>query len=298
MLTFGHHAVPCGAGIEALAAVGLASSLLSFIDAANKIISTAKEIHASNSGAADSDQELRLIADILKERALELKSGPAASKLGPGPQKLRDFSSRCQRLAEDLLKFLDKFKSDRPHSKIQSSKIALNRVWRATERSELEETLQVLSAELDRYTQAAFQSEVRQYLKDIKDRGTSASDDLRHLKHVVDSLRQGVRVTSFDSDAAKQLREILQLSEDMIFGSRCARVLATLDFDGMTQRYHEVEEAHQTTFEWIFGKSTPHRADSSSSDAVEGTSEGLVPGVSARSSRWFRNCKPEQIDSS
>lgn len=272
--------------MEALAAIGLASNIVSFIDVAVQVIATAKEIHESSTGALDSDKELRSIADNLKARAWQLDPGPTSSTIGIESEKLRGLSLRCRKLADDLLKFLDKFTSDRPPSKVQSSKIAFNRAWRARERTELEQRLNLFSAELDRYITAAFQSEIRQHLQNIKDKGTSASDDLHHLKRVVDSLSQGVTVTSFASEATKQLREILQLSEDVIFRSRCARVLATLEFDGMTRRYHEVEEAHETTFQWIFGESTTQHADFSSNDAVEdrspASSLGLAPDLVGR----------------
>lgn len=98
---------------------------------------------------------------------------------------------------------------------------------------------------------------------------TSAKDDTSKLEQIsnqLDSVRKGFTVSSLSPDAQAQLRSLLAVSDhanDLIVQQR---ILATLRFDGMYQRYEDVAEAHSETFAWIFndkaGTETPSYAGS------------------------------------
>lgn len=107
----------------------------------------------------------------------------------------------------------------------------------------------------------------------------SAKDDsskLEQISNQLDSMRKGSTVSSLSPDAQAQLHSLWAVSEhaDNLIAQQ--RILATLRFDGMYQRYEDVAEAHAETFAWIFtdkaGTETPSNTGSDADDpSIEDT---------------------------
>jgi hypothetical protein len=76
----------------------------------------------------------------------------------------------------------------------------------------------------------------------------------------MESLRVGAQVSSLSPIALDQIRELVNLSDQAVTKVRDSRVLAALRFELMDERFHDVKEAHEKTYDWIF-ESSPRGLD-------------------------------------
>lgn len=131
-------------------AVGLASSILSFIEVAHKIISGAYEVHKSSTGATrDHDHAARVLGDLdrVAEGLLrrQQRAGRAASNNQDDDEQLLGLSKGCLGLAGDLRRLLDTFLPKGPGPW---------QAFRAAFRSfRKQEEAAAMEARLDRYRQ-------------------------------------------------------------------------------------------------------------------------------------------------
>lgn len=87
-------------------AVGLASSILSFIEVAHKIVSGSYEIYKSSTGLTkDHDHTARVLHDLGRV-AHDLQRPPGK---GPNDEQLLELAGGCLELSEDLKRLLDQF---------------------------------------------------------------------------------------------------------------------------------------------------------------------------------------------
>ena len=106
--------------MEALAAIGLASSIITFIDAGAKVISMAQQIQSSYFGVTEENAELTLCTQRIKEQAGVLLKSPIAPD--PFEAGLIERANECVALSDDLQHLLEKLKSAKPGSKTATLK--------------------------------------------------------------------------------------------------------------------------------------------------------------------------------
>lgn len=99
--------------------------------------------------------------------------------------------------------------------------------------------------------------------------GESGQDELASLLSNVQSLRSGIAVSFLSPEALEQIQSLLNLSNEAATKVRESRILEALRFDLMDDRFHDVKEAHEKTFDWIFrdtGKSSSDDSQNSNED--------------------------------
>lgn len=104
--------------MEALAAISLASSIITFVDITSRIIKSAGEIRNSATGSTASDETLRRHTHDLKQLASDLEREFPSRNLGPGTQALKDLVPECQALAGDVQSLLDSTSTAKAPSKL------------------------------------------------------------------------------------------------------------------------------------------------------------------------------------
>ncbi len=105
--------------IGAVEAVGLASSILTFLDVGYKVIRSAHEIYSSTTGATEENTHILSIVTDLEGVSVNLETHHLV-KNDPDLVKL---SKDCQALSKDLLKLLESLKP-KSDSKLHSVKAA------------------------------------------------------------------------------------------------------------------------------------------------------------------------------
>lgn len=123
--------------MEALAAVGLASSIVQFVDFATKIISKGYQYQKSVDGVLDENVELQAIADNLDQLSKGLitskeKTSPSArrKKNSKENEALKAVAIECQKIAKDLSTAVDRLKITGKRTKWKSFRQALKSQWK------------------------------------------------------------------------------------------------------------------------------------------------------------------------
>lgn len=91
-----------------LAALGLASNIVQFIDFGLTLFHEGKELYDSDEGGSAQRLELETVTEDLNDIAQELQQG--ALPANKGDAALRKLGADCEKLAKELLGILDKLK--------------------------------------------------------------------------------------------------------------------------------------------------------------------------------------------
>lgn len=75
---------------------------------------------------------------------------------------------------------------------------------------------------------------------------------MERLQSSFDELRQGLHVHYISESARDQIRQLVDIQEDVARAIAQSRILGGLAFEEMHGRYDMVHEAHAETFQWIF----------------------------------------------
>lgn len=112
--------------------------------------------------------------------------------------------------------------------------------------------------------------------------GQASQDELRSLSRNIESLRQGTNVSCLSTEALGQVRSLVQLSDEAILKARQARVLDALRFQSMNERFEDIEEAREKTFDWIFDiTATDVAEDDGVADESASTDDETEPEMSS-----------------
>ncbi|KAM0210049.1 hypothetical protein ACHAQI_006164 [Fusarium lateritium] len=95
--------------MDPVSAVGLASAILTFVEAGLKLIKTAHGIHNSVDGVLDENRHRESIAVEVKQAATRLETTVAAG-LTPEQQSLCMLAKKCRETSTELVAILDKVK--------------------------------------------------------------------------------------------------------------------------------------------------------------------------------------------
>lgn len=109
--------------MDPITAIGLASSLITFVEFATKIVTGTYEVYTSSEGTTITNAHINTIISDLKEVATDLETElPGKSK---HERALKELASKCDKIAGELLQLLNRIRSDGNHSTWNSLKAAI-----------------------------------------------------------------------------------------------------------------------------------------------------------------------------
>lgn len=82
--------------------------------------------------------------------------------------------------------------------------------------------------------------------------GQASENELQSLNRNAEYLRLADKASSISPDVLEQINSLLSLTSTAVLRVRQARVLECVRFELMNERFDDVEEAHKSTFDWIF----------------------------------------------
>jgi N-terminal domain on NACHT_NTPase and P-loop NTPases len=120
--------------LEVFTAIGLAASIVQFVDYGTRLFSKSKEIYHSATGASSENVDLQIICTTLGELSEDLASAsPTYLSLSPSYSKdekaLVTLAHECNKAASELLSILDKLQNRKGHTKFTSFRQALLVMW-------------------------------------------------------------------------------------------------------------------------------------------------------------------------
>jgi hypothetical protein len=127
--------------MDPITAIGLISSILTFIDFGTDVIKAAKEIHGSASGARERTASLKDVVLRMEGFATQLLALGYSHLIGQD-RSLCELAEICLHLSQDITKLLEKIRAKSPKSKRQSLVSSLKDIYYQEEKKELEQRLE------------------------------------------------------------------------------------------------------------------------------------------------------------
>ena len=123
--------------MEAIGSVGLAASLLQFIDFTSKLVASSSELYRSSDGLLDENRQIETATNHLVLLNTKVKEAAVSASDEP----LNQLSEACKATADELITALNKLKIHGSHSKRTTIRKALQAAWCKEDISQLEARL-------------------------------------------------------------------------------------------------------------------------------------------------------------
>ena len=116
-------------------------------------------------------------------------------------------------------------------------------------------------------------SETQDRLRQIINKGQCHEEELRSLQRNVRILQQSLDSATPSPNLPCQIESVLENAISALKVTIHSRILEGLRFENMTDRFCEVENAHDNTFDWILRPTTMDKQDEEQTDSDGGTDE-------------------------
>ncbi|KUI62737.1 hypothetical protein VP1G_09853 [Cytospora mali] len=212
--------------MDPLSLLSLTGHLLKLLSCGRDMVILAKETHRSPAGAAKADQNAASIAKRSQALSQAVRLDTPSSLLTEDQQRLCDAASECEKVCSELEEEL-------------SNRFARDKI------RELEERLARCEGQMSAQLLHIMQDTWADFLATSE---TSRSH-ITAVREGVDILRQGLQVSSLDEAVLRQLRKMLEISDENTLRRRQNQILRALRFDSMYDRFAGVSDAHERTFD-------------------------------------------------
>ena len=119
--------------LESMAALGLASNIIQFVDFGCRLFSKSRELYQSTEDSVAEHIELDNIASFLSRISQTLTvSNPSPGHAPREESQVESLASTCKKIADELSHALDQLKAKGPkRKKWQCFRITLKRIWKS-----------------------------------------------------------------------------------------------------------------------------------------------------------------------
>lgn len=135
--------------MDPLSAIGLASSIVQFVDFATKLAYGARQIYVSGAGSTAENADVELCASELESLCTRLNSSTSPTPWSSDDEALCRLAGRCRAISNDLSTLLRKIKARNPESKWNCFVSAIKSQLHKAERDGLLRRLSECRAQLD-----------------------------------------------------------------------------------------------------------------------------------------------------
>jgi len=128
--------------MDPFTAIGLVGNILQFIDFSFEIVSTAREMYSSTTGATSGNEDLEFLTDKCTNLVLDLQCEKSTSPMTEDERNLKSLAIECTRLSVELQEMLQDLKARRTGSKRATVQAVFRNIRKKKEKSELETRLE------------------------------------------------------------------------------------------------------------------------------------------------------------
>ncbi|RKK69754.1 hypothetical protein BFJ69_g12469 [Fusarium oxysporum] len=241
--------------MDPVSAIGLASGILTFVEAGLKLVKIAYNIHNSLDDILDDNRHRESVTSEVSKAALRLEVAGNAS-LTPEQESLWDLAKKCKATSTELARALNEVKPKQSSSNpFKSLRYAVKANVKAKDINGLENQLkdyrdQLILAlvEFSRVEAADGFSELISRAKDNEATLKRLTQAIEHLRHSQLSAPDSISNTQ----ACTQFQRLLMVDDETRRSMYQDFILESLKFDEMHQRFDAVHSAHEDTFKWIY----------------------------------------------
>ncbi|KAK7710806.1 hypothetical protein SLS64_005711 [Diaporthe eres] len=238
--------------MDPFSAIGLAGNIVGFLDFGFKLLSKAREIQASGSGTAAANENLASLTQHFQRVTASLRGQKVSGALTGDDVAIQELAAECDSVAIELMELVDSLRARTSKSKRESLRAAFREWRKGDQKDELQPRLDRCRSQLNLQLTSLMRSEALDRLDKLINFGQASESELHSLARNVEQLRLVDNVSHISPDALEQIHSLLSLTDTAILRVRQARVLEGLRFQLMNERFEDVEEAHERTFDWIF----------------------------------------------
>lgn len=138
--------------LEAVAAVGLATSVVQFVDFTIKLVSKGNQYYKSADGVLTENRELEAIANKFSTLSQNLAKSseifPPAKQASDEENALRNVARECETVALEFVEVLNQLRVDGAHRKWKSFRQALKTIWQKEDIQDMLHRLQLAREEM------------------------------------------------------------------------------------------------------------------------------------------------------
>ncbi|KAJ0416987.1 hypothetical protein BJY00DRAFT_217081 [Aspergillus carlsbadensis] len=249
--------------------IGLASSIITFVEFGLKVVSGAKSIRDSQHGSTAEIHQLDLIVADVRASNTQVKEQQLARRhLSEHELRILAMVAECEKLQEELLKIIEtlKVRSDARSQTLESARVFARSFFKSSDLQALRGRLDSLDARIRASVGNALQrdqhSSIMTKLVDIE---TSHKTMDVASESKLDLIRQDILRLTTQTQLDNDKREAIQVAQlaslriklDVLQReqSACARqiaVLKSLYFPELRRRWHQIREADRRSNNWIY----------------------------------------------
>ncbi|KAE9374095.1 hypothetical protein N431DRAFT_280000, partial [Stipitochalara longipes BDJ] len=241
---------------EALALIGLVANVFQFVEQGWNILSASKEVYHSAQGTTKAFHDLRLLVEDITYSS-ERASKSASSFFSVDEIAIRNYAAECTVLAQELLALLDKLtaKAGSKFRVIESLKVGLHGTVKKKDLEKLQWRLKDLDERMRNRLSNVLgdrrYSSIVALIQDLDEKNKRM--DLASTSRF-ERLRQDISIALIDSKTQTErfIALLAQLQNQAEATATHQRILASLMFDELKQRYSDIEKTYDTTSDWIF----------------------------------------------
>lgn len=134
--------------MDPLTAIGLASSIVQFVDFATKLIHGAKEIYVSATGSTEENDSLENVVSEMQRLAQKFHH-PQTARQTEDERALSRLAAECKILSDQILGLLTSIRPKHVKSKREAVWAALKNKWNERDKQELEKRLKNCRSQLE-----------------------------------------------------------------------------------------------------------------------------------------------------
>jgi hypothetical protein len=182
-------------------------------------------------------------------------------------QHLLDVATDCEKAGEEFIKYIDELITvSKSSSRLKSVQSSIKVKWRYSKIEAYVSRLDKLQGSLSLATVLSLRNreignhhEVLEHLKSIKAGDDSQQQNVDELIKALNLLhsqvdqQSGPKLDMLQKQMDSCMKDIQKIRSS-VTSTREGEIIRWLDYRQRTWRFEEVEEAHQTTFDWIFRK--------------------------------------------
>lgn len=253
--------------MDPVSAVGLASSVVQLISFSTDIISKSREIHKSAAGSLVENVELETIARTLQSQSRRLAARASRERFPSGTSK--EIVACCEQVrssSQELINAVEGLRGDAASSRWKSFYQALKNVWKEQDIADYLRRLEMHRRQIDSLLLMHLQERLAAFTQTSEDRNAQIEYNLARLlesvkteskwqselfQNACHTLINATGTGNFDDFSASLSDGTKQDRKRAVRG----RMLESLKFADMKDRYEVISEAHKRTFDWVFHES-------------------------------------------
>ncbi|KFY89381.1 hypothetical protein V498_06457 [Pseudogymnoascus sp. VKM F-4517 (FW-2822)] len=260
-------------GLEALVAVGLAGNIVQFTHFAQQLLSGARKLYRSTSGATAENTELELITKNIRKLAEteDLRKlaestqqcdglNPVTSRptnLDRDEEDWMQLNQQCKELAVDLLKLLGSFKVKADHRRWEIVRQSIRIAWKKSDIESMQQRLDRIGSQLHSKIGGRQREQILQQMEDFAktnailevNRAKEIQQLRQDLEKIFEEIKSPFQIKNPYSQAWGQLPGAAERAKNLV-AERL--ILNRLGYLTMEYRHQAISKEHAKTFQWIY----------------------------------------------